>query len=101
MVTKGSARGGPFWFRLESGLKSKNVIQFEVASRATLAQSAEQCFRKAKVPGSNPGGGSSGYSLVVECDLPKVEIRVRFPLPAPAVIIEEHEIEPRLRSSAV
>lgn len=26
--------------------------------RATLAQLVEQCFRKAKVPGSNPGGGS-------------------------------------------
>ena len=25
---------------------------------ATLAQLVEQCFRKAKVPGSNPGGGS-------------------------------------------
>jgi hypothetical protein len=24
-----------------------------------------------------------GYGLVVECDLPKVETRVRFPLPAP------------------
>jgi hypothetical protein len=27
-------------------------------SGATLAQLVEQCFRKAKVPGSNPGGGS-------------------------------------------
>ena len=26
--------------------------------KATLAQLVEQCFRKAKVPGSNPGGGS-------------------------------------------
>lgn len=34
--------------------------------------------------GSNPFIGSiCGYGLVVECDLPKVEIRVRFPLPAP------------------
>ena len=32
---------------------------------ATLAQLVEQCFRKAKVPGSNPGGGSErkkGYN---------------------------------------
>ena len=47
----------------------------------------EQCFRKAKVSGSIPLIGSSGYSLVVECDLPKVEMRVRFPLPAPAIIV--------------
>ena len=28
---------------------------------ATLAQLVEQRFCKAKVPGPNPGGGSSGY----------------------------------------
>ncbi len=27
--------------------------------RATLAQLVEQCFRKAEVPGSIPGGGST------------------------------------------
>ena len=33
---------------------------------ATLAQLVEQCFRKAKVPGSNPGGGSR-VTLGHEC----------------------------------
>lgn len=34
------------------------LYQHQLARFATLAQLAEQCFRKAKVPGSNPGGGS-------------------------------------------
>ena len=31
---------------------------YRCRKRATLAQLVEQCFRKAKVPGTNPGGGS-------------------------------------------
>ena|GEM_PF-3792298 len=31
--------------------------------RATLAQLVEQHFRKVKVPGSNPGGGSKGINV--------------------------------------
>ena len=31
---------------------------------ATLAQLVEQCFRKAEVPGSNPGGGSKNKKYV-------------------------------------
>jgi hypothetical protein len=31
---------------------------------ATLAQLVEQCFRKAKVPGPNPGGGSKSGILL-------------------------------------
>ena len=34
-------------------------VRFSVGPQATLAQLVEQCFRKAKVPGSNPGGGSN------------------------------------------
>lgn len=31
-----------------------------------------------------PSTGVGGYRLMVGCDLPKVETRVRFPLPAPS-----------------
>ncbi len=63
---------------MHSAVKSESSIV-----SADVAQLVEQCFRKAKVSGSTPLIGSSGYSLVVERDLPKVEMRVRFPLPAP------------------
>jgi hypothetical protein len=35
--------------------------------------------------GSSPLLGTSGYGLVAECDLPKVETRVRFSLPASGI----------------
>ena len=50
---RGHAVGGEPPHRFEScTLRSPHV------DVATLAQLVEQCFRKAKVPGSNPGGGS-------------------------------------------
>ena len=35
-----------------------------------------------------------GYGLVVECDLPKVETRVRFPVPAPNKAYEIRFLRP-------
>ena len=50
----------PHRFACEGYCLLRNPIIFAIFScgGATLAQLVEQCFRKAKVPGSNPGGGS-------------------------------------------
>ena len=65
---------------------------------ADVAQSVEQLIRNQQVSGSSPLISSKekkhcpfagwcfsicGYSSSVECKLPKLERRVRFPLPAP------------------
>jgi hypothetical protein len=50
------------------------ALHMQIFSIATLAQLVEQCFRKAKVPGSNPGGGSdrkSVYNSVMGIESPK------------------------------
>ena len=36
---------------------------------ATVAQLVEQCFRKAEVPGSIPGGGSRMFFTFVKTDV--------------------------------
>ena len=52
---------------------------------ADVAQLAEQLIRNQQVAGSIPAISLfiCGYSLVVEHQLPKLNMRVRFPLPAP------------------
>ncbi len=64
-----------------------------VKAYADVAQSVEQLIRNQQVSGSSPLISSSArlcgraffcrYSSSVECKLPKLERRVRFPLPAP------------------
>ena len=55
---KGTVGSNP---TLSADRRVAQTLQFRYISLwrcATLAQLVEQCFRKAKVPGSNPGGGS-------------------------------------------
>jgi hypothetical protein len=44
---------------------------------ATLAQLVEQCFRKAKVPGSNPGGGSQKQNTLLFLGWPRADAKAQ------------------------
>ena len=80
LVTKDLRNSNKFEPLPQQGRSRYNI------SSAVVAQLVEQLIRNEQVAGSIPVNGSRsqcGYSSVVGRDLPKVEARVQFSLPAP------------------